>query len=166
MSTNVAAVQAGDSASISQAISRALQELYAVISFEEGEEPSYQGLGRVFSEHARITRLSPEGTDYMDRKGFLDMVRGMLEVGVYTSFHEFETARRVEIFGNMAQVWSLYETRCNRTAESALNRGVNSIQLVREAEGWRVLALLWDEVHAHPHLDTAALMHGEEVFHG
>ena len=42
------------------------------------------------------------------------MTRNMLELGAYTSFYEFEVARRIERFGDMAQVWSVYETRRNR----------------------------------------------------
>jgi len=102
----------------------------------------------------------------MDREGFLDMIRSMLEAGAYTSFHEFELARRVEYFGNIAQIWSLYETRCNRASREALNRGVNSIQLLREAEGWRVVGLLWDDSHAHPSLEVAPLMVQEVQYHG
>lgn|SRR6478736_7878803 len=161
MSDSTGPARAGE-----DSIAQILDQLYSVISFEEGDEPSWSGLERVFSEHARITRLSPEATDYMDRAGFLQMVRSMLDAGAYTSFHEFELARRVERFGNMAQVWSLYETRCNRASRDALNRGVNSIQLVLEDEEWRVVGLLWDETHAHPELDVSRLLGGEEGHHG
>ena len=134
-------------------IARAIEELYAVISFEEGSDPNWQGLRTIFSPHARITRITPEGTDHMDRDGFLAMTRSLLELGAYTSFYEFEVGRSVERFGGMAQVWSRYETRRNREARAALGRGVNSIQLIRDGEGWRVLGLLWDETSARPDLD-------------
>jgi hypothetical protein len=126
-------------------LARAIEQLYAVISFEEGDDPNWQGLRAIFSPHARITRITPEGTDHMDREGFLAMTRNLLEVGAYTSFYEFEVGRNVERFGGMAQVWSRYETRRNRDAQAALGRGVNSIQLIRDGETWRVLGLLWDE---------------------
>ena len=138
-------------------ITRAIDELYAVISFEEGEDPNWQGLRALFSPHARITRITPEGTDHMDRDGFLAMTRSLLEHGAYTSFYEFEVARTVERFGGMAQVWSGYETRRNRGARAPLGRGVNSIQLIRDGEGWRVLGLLWDETHARPDFDPGVM---------
>ena len=138
-------------------IARAIEQMYDVISFEEGDDPNWQGLRALFSPHARITRITPEGTDHMDRDGFLAMTRSLLEAGAYTSFYEFEVARNIERFGGMAQVWSLYETRRNRAAQAALGRGVNSIQLVRDGDGWRVLGLLWDETPAGPELDLAAV---------
>ena len=134
------------------AIARLLERLYAVISFEEGDEPDWSGLRELFSQHARITRVTPEGTDYMDPSSFLAMTRNMLDLGAYTSFYEVEMARHVARFGDIAQVWSMYETRRNRAARDALGRGVNSIQLVQEHGAWRVLGLLWDETHADPRL--------------
>ena len=138
-------------------IGQVLSRLYTVISFEEGGEPDWQGLGEIFSEHARITRVTPEGTDYLDPKSFLRMTQHLHDVGAYTSFYEFELARQVEVFGNVAQVWSFYETRRNRAAQRPLGRGVNSIQLIRDAQSWRVLSLLWDEAHASAALDLSSV---------
>jgi hypothetical protein len=130
------------------AIVQALTKLYDVISFEEGAEPNWNGLQAVFHERARITRITPEGSDYLEPASFLAMTRSMLELGAYTSFYEFEVAREVRQFGNMAQVWSLYETRRNRSAAQPLGRGISSIQLIYEGDVWRVLGLLWDEQQA------------------
>jgi hypothetical protein len=135
------------------AIGVVLDELYSVISFEEGDEPNLERLKRLFSEHARITRVTPEGTDYLTPTSFVEMTKNMLELGAYTSFYEFEVTRRTERFGDVAQVWSFYETRRNRGARDALSRGINSIQLVIEAEDWKVFSLLWDDAHANPSLD-------------
>jgi len=143
------------------AIARLLEELYEVISFEEGDEPNWTGLQALFSEHARITRITPEGTDHMDPRSFLAMTRNLLELGAYTSFHEFEIARQVRRFGSVAHVWSLYETRRDRGAARALGRGINSIQLIREGERWRVLGLFWDETHASPDLELSRYMQAQ-----
>ena len=147
------------------AIAGLLRQLYDVISFEEGAEPDWAGLEQVFSRHARITRVTPEGADYLDPGSFLAMVKNLVEVGAYTSFFEFEVGRTIERFGDIAQVWSVYETRRNRSAREALGRGVNSIQLIRERDSWRVLGLLWDETHADPGLDAAYVL-GKGASHG
>jgi len=143
------------------AITELLQRLYAVISFEEGGDPDFEGLEQVFSRHARITRVTPEATDYLEPQSFLQMTRNLVELGAYTSFHELEVARRVQRFGRVAQVWSVYETRCNRLARTPLGRGVNSIQLIHESGGWRVLGLSWDETHTEQCLPIEQLAEGE-----
>lgn len=149
------------SAAEDAAIAHVLSRLYAVISFEEGDEPNWQELEQLFSRHARITRVTPDGTDYMDPQAFLAMTRNLLELGVYTSFYEFEVARHVQRFGGVAQVWSLYETRRSKTAAQALGRGVNSIQLIQHDKSWQVLGLLWDESKAAPDLDFNGLLDQE-----
>jgi hypothetical protein len=147
------------------AISELLKLLYAVISFEDGDEPNWHGLEKLFSTHARITRITPEGIDHLDPSAFLAMTRNLIEVGAYTGFYEFEVARNVEQFGDIAQVWSLYETRRNKDAREALGRGINSIQLIRDGGTWRVLGLLWDETHADslPSIDVSSggQVHGQ-----
>jgi hypothetical protein len=137
------------------AIARLLELLYSVISFEEGDEPNWEGLREVFSPHARITRITPEGTDHLDPSTFFAMTRDLVEAGCYTSFFEFEVARRVERSGYVAQVWSFYETRRNKSAREPLGRGVNSIQLIRDDDRWRVLGLLWDETRSDSSPDLA-----------
>ena len=88
------------------------------------------------------------------------MTRHLVEIGAYTSFYEVEVARTVERFGDIAQVWSAYETRRNKSSREAIGRGLNSIQLIRERDRWSVLGLLWDEGHAHPKLDFASAFAG------
>jgi hypothetical protein len=148
---------ASEPLSVDPAIAGVLDQLYQVISFEEDSEPDWKGLEQVFSRHVRITRITPESTDYLDREGFLAMTRNLIELGAYTSFFELEVARVVERFGDMAHVWSMYETRRNKEACEPLGRGVNSIQLVREDDAWRVIALLWDETHADPQLEVKSV---------
>ena len=60
-------------------------------------------------------------------------------------FYEVEIQRRIELLGNMAHVWSLYEARRSPDDESPERRGINSIQLFRDPErGWQVVSMIWD----------------------
>jgi hypothetical protein len=60
-------------------------------------------------------------------------------------FYEVEISRRIDLFGNIAHVWSGYEARTSPDAADVERRGINSIQLFRHADlGWRILAMVWD----------------------
>jgi len=126
-------------------IGRVLVRLYEVISFADGGEPDWAGMSEVFSPHARITRIVPEGIDYFDLPTFQAMARELIVVGAYTGFHEREVSRRVDRVGEVAHVLSAYETRREPGARECLGRGINSIQLIRESGEWRVLSLCWDD---------------------
>jgi hypothetical protein len=61
------------------------------------------------------------------------------------AFHEIEIGRRVDVFGNMAQVWSAYEARTALHGVKPERRGINSIQLYRDETGaWRIVSMIWD----------------------
>jgi len=52
------------------AIDVLIRALYEVISFDEEGEPDWQRMQSLFSRHARITRITPDGTDYLDLADF------------------------------------------------------------------------------------------------
>ena len=61
------------------------------------------------------------------------------------AFYEVETGRRIDVFGNIAHVWSAYEARTSPDDADVERRGVNSIQLFRDSElGWRIIHMIWD----------------------
>jgi len=59
-------------------------------------------------------------------------------------FHETEIARRVERFGNIAHVFSTYESRHSPDDAEPFARGINSIELMWDGERWWVVSILWD----------------------
>lgn len=60
------------------------------------------------------------------------------------AFYEKAIVNKVDRFGNMAQVFSSYESR-NSPSEKPFTRGINSIQLFYDQNRWYVLSILWDE---------------------
>jgi hypothetical protein len=58
-------------------------------------------------------------------------------------FFESEVSRRVETFGNIAHVFSTYESR-RAPADKPFARGINSFQLAKEGNAWKVVTILWD----------------------
>ncbi len=59
-------------------------------------------------------------------------------------FYEKEVGRRVNSFGNIAQVFSTYEYTLE-TPQTIKQRGINSIELIRSNDRWHILSLVWDE---------------------
>jgi hypothetical protein len=61
------------------------------------------------------------------------------------AFYEVETGRRIDLFGNIAHVWSAYEARRSPDDRNVERRGINSIQLFRDPDlGWRIIHMIWD----------------------
>ncbi len=64
---------------------------------------------------------------------------------------ERPVATRILRYGDIAHVWSTYEGRNEANAEKPLVRGINSFQLVRIGDEWKVQSLVWQKEDAtHP----------------
>ena len=77
----------------------------------------------------------------LDIEGFIARVEPFFEEN---GFYEKEIARRTEQFGNIAHVWSIYESRHNEDDPEPFMRGINSIQLFNDGSRWWVVGVLWD----------------------
>ena len=60
-----------------------------------------------------------------------------------TGFYEKEVARRIEQFGQIAHVWSTYESRHDPNDAEPFMRGINSIQLFNDGSRWWILSIYW-----------------------
>jgi hypothetical protein len=127
-----------------------LCDFYRVICFEEGGAPDFESMKGLFSPHARITRVTPEGVDHLDVEGFGSMVRELLELGAFTSFYEREVGRTAHRYGRVFHIASAYETKICPESIDYLERGVNSLQVLREQGQWRIVSLCWDSGSCEP----------------
>jgi hypothetical protein len=66
-------------------------------------------------------------------------------------FYEKEIARRTEQFGQIAHVWSTYESRHDPEDAKPFMRGINSIQLFHDGSRWWIVTIYWQQENAaHP----------------
>jgi hypothetical protein len=123
-----------------------MKAVYDVISGDAGKARDWDRFRSLFHKDARLipTRknaqtgvitagaMTPE--DYVQRAG-----PGLLRDG----FHEIEKARQVETYGNIAHVFSTYETRRSLKDEKPFMRGINSFQLLNDGKRWWVVTIYW-----------------------
>ena len=129
-----------------EAIGAAVDEMYAMISGPKGPR-DWSRQQRCFHPEARQMRTSVDerGRPAIRIMSLDDYAR---DTGPYFAEHDFfevETGRRIDVFGNIAHVWSAYEARRSLEDPEPERRGINSIQLFRDAEhGWRIIGMIWD----------------------
>jgi hypothetical protein len=58
-------------------------------------------------------------------------------------FFEREAARHTDAFGNIAQVFSIYESRHAKDDAKPFQRGINSIQLMNDGKRWWIVTIFW-----------------------
>ena len=62
-------------------------------------------------------------------------------------FYENGIVNHPESYGNMAQVFSSYESR-RAPGEKAFERGINSLQVLNDGSRWWIVSIFWDSERA------------------
>jgi hypothetical protein len=128
------------------AIGAVLDEMYAMISGPRGPR-DWSRQAYCFHPDARQIRtwIDADGRPASKMMGLADYARDTTPFFLANDFYEVETARRIDLFGNIAHAWSAYEARTALDDAGPERRGINSIQLFRDPElGWRIMAMIWD----------------------
>ena len=121
-----------------------LRALYETISGPAGPR-DWERENRLFLPGGRLvpTRPLPEGgaaADVFDTAGYRASREPFF---LANDFYEIEIHRRVDRFGSIAQVWSVYEARPSPDGP-LLKRGVNSVQLFFDGTRWWIVTIFWD----------------------
>jgi len=120
--------------------------VYDVISGEAGEARDWDRWRTLFIPEARLIPvvvaqdgsaaprvMTPE--DYVTRSGaFLEE----------NGFFEIEVSRTQESFGQIAHLFSTYESRRTEADAEPFARGINSFQLMNDGSRWWVVSIMWD----------------------
>lgn len=131
-----------------------IKAVYDVISGDAGVERDWDRFRSLFHKDARLIPtgknqqtgagsaavMSPEG--YVERTGPVFAKQG---------FHERETARRTEQYGNILHAFSTYEARRSAADKQPFMRGINSFQLWNDGKRWWIMTIFWEaETPANP----------------
>ena len=128
------------------AIGAAIDEMYAMISGPAGPR-DWSRQENCFLPEARQVRtwVDEEGRATKKSMSLEDYSRDTTPFFAENDFYEVEVERRIDVFGNIAHVWSSYEARRSPDDADVERRGVNSIQLFKDADrGWRIIHMIWD----------------------
>ena len=139
-----------------ESIDAIIAATYEVISGPAGKKRDWDRERSLFVPGAR---LIPTAT--VAGKTDVDLAPLVLNVEGYIArveplfaeqgFYETEIARRVEQFGQIAHVWSTYESRHDPSDPKPFMRGINSIQLFSDGKRWWILSIYWQHESAqHP----------------
>jgi hypothetical protein len=128
------------------AIGAVVDEMYAMISGPAGPR-DWARQTACFHPDARQMRtgVNGDGVPWIKIMSPAQYQADVTPFFAATAFFEVEMARRIEVLGNMAHVWSLYEARQAPDDTTPERRGINSIQLFKGADGaWKIVSMIWD----------------------
>lgn len=131
-----------------ESIDAIIRAYYDSASFAAGGLPDYPRLRTLFHPRARITPPRADDAlkaEVLEVEPFLERSRRMIRDSELENagFVQREVFRSVEAFGNVAHVFSTYESSL-ADEPKPFERGINSIQLLKQGHGWEVLNMMWE----------------------
>ena len=127
-------------------IGAVVDEMYDMISGPAGPR-DWSRQRAIFHPDARQMRtgLDDGGKAWIKIMSLDEYAENTTPFFAANNFYEVEIARRIDVFGNMAHVWSAYEARTALGNAKPERRGINSIQLYRDETGrWQIISMIWD----------------------
>ena len=122
-----------------------IHSMYAVISGPAGQKRDWDRFRSLFLPGARfILAVAKKGEKPRARVlDVQDYIRRTDPIFESESFWEIERSRKAKMFGNVAHVFSNYESRRERNGK-AIQRGTNSIQLFHDGTRWWIATVMWN----------------------
>jgi hypothetical protein len=127
-------------------IGAVVDEMYAMISGPAGPR-DWARQTAIFHPEARQMRtgVDESGAPWIKIMSLDEYRENTTPFFTENAFFEIEIARLIDVFGNMAHVWSAYEARTALGEAKPERRGINSIQLYRDETGrWQITSMIWD----------------------
>lgn len=119
--------------------------LYELISGPADQERPWETVRTLFLPEALLhSELTlPDGTRQSGNWTVDEFCAAAAKEYRTSGFWEREVAARSERWGNIAHVWSTYESRVGSPGSDPAGRGINSVQLLRKDGKWRIASLVF-----------------------
>lgn len=123
--------------------------VYESISGDAGEERDWDRLRSLFVDGARLVPSGrrPDGGAGHQVLTVEEYIEGAAGAFAESGFFETEIHAVTERYGDIAHVFSTYESRRAEDDAEPFQRGINSIQLWRDGERWWIVTILWHAEH-------------------
>ncbi len=120
-------------------------ELYAIISGPPGPR-DWTRAQKLYHPSAVMIRANSatapqEGSREFSLEEYIRETQEMLSTG---TFYETEIGHHASIFGDVAQIISIYEACFENADNICAWRGVNMIQCIRQNGDWKIVNIMWD----------------------
>jgi hypothetical protein len=119
--------------------------VYDVISGPAGKKRDWDRMRSLFVPGARLIPTGPRqtggfGSRVLTVDEYIERASGFF---AKEGFYERQAARQIEQFGQIAHIFSTYESRHAPDDAKPFQRGINSIQLMNDGNRWWVVTIFW-----------------------
>jgi hypothetical protein len=129
-----------------ESIDAIIKAFYEAPAGAPGQERDWDRFSSLFVPSARLipARQGDNGTAgafFLPVADYIAANKTYFEKG---GFWDSEISRQTQEFGNIVHVWSTFESRRTTEDSDPYVRGINSIQLLRDADRYWIIGVFWD----------------------
>lgn len=127
-----------------ESVDAIVHAVYDVISGPAGDR-DWNRMRSLFTPDARLIPIRKQQDGSFEHKPLTveEYVQSASSYFEKDGFYESEVARRTEQFGQMAVVFTTYESR-HAKGEKPFARGINSMTFYNDGKRWWCLSIIWD----------------------
>ncbi len=140
-------------------LDKTIKTLYQVISAEKEEDRNWKQFKYLFHPNAKLIPSGKNSEDVYKARYLSpgDYIKSSSDWLKLNGFVEKEIHRKVNAFGNIAHVFSTYESYHSKDDEAPFMRGINSIQLLNDGKRWWIMNIFWSQETEDNHIPKAYL---------
>ena len=122
-----------------------MRAVYDVISGDAGQKRDWDRFRTLFHKDARMIPSGKNKDGTIGARAFTpeEYIARSSPFMEKEGFFERELARRTDVYGNIAQVFSSYESLHKKDDKTPFARGINSFQLLNDGKRWWVVTIYW-----------------------
>lgn len=122
-----------------------MKAVYDVISGDAGQKRDWDRFRSLFHKDARLIPSGKNKDGVIGARAFTpeEYITRSAPFMEKEGFFEQEIARRTDIYGNIAQVFSTYQSLHKKDDKTPFARGINSFQLLNDGKRWWVVTIYW-----------------------
>jgi hypothetical protein len=123
-----------------------IKAVYDVISGDAGQQRDWNRMRSLFHRDARLIPSGKNPNTGVYGAGAMspdEFIKRNEPFFAKEGFYEREKARRIDLYGNIAHVFSTYESFHKKDEKAPFIRGINSIQLLNDGKRWWIMTIYW-----------------------
>jgi hypothetical protein len=122
-----------------------MKAVYDVISGDAGQKRDWDRFRTLFHKDARMIPSGKNKEGVIGARAYTpeEYIMRSSPFMEKEGFFEREMARKTDVYGNIAQVFSTYQSFHKKDDKTPFARGINSFQLLNDGKRWWVVTIYW-----------------------
>lgn len=128
-------------------IKELIDDFYGIISGKIEEERNWDSFRTLFFTNAHLmsTRVNSNNECTSIPVDIDSYIIGLDKFLRTNDFYEYGLNYEINVFSNIAHVYSEYEAKRSLEDTEPMKKGVNIVQLINDGQKWKILNMLWQD---------------------